>query len=390
MTELERVPGIAGEQASLLREAGIASAEILAVAEPEHLFRDLQSLCRKKGRVSLAASLVTVKLWIRAAQGVLVGRQIIHSSGPAKSVKVKLAKSANRENVDDVPEAINFDDIPEVSVEPSEEPSVSPSSPRKPTEDQVSDVQPAPRSLGPQKSAASQAKAGPRMSPAERAEKGARTQLREVAGSVSTTPPAPNSIPEKSGTTGTPKFQSFEDYSTGQRGIEPLLRTRVPMTDVDGPVRRRADGSLSRRTRRGVLYPAPGKAILGAFIALLWRLALLGSLVGLPWFLALHWEDEERPVLELSVGAGSLALLGLANLWAAAKVRCRVCSCQFFHSRRCVKNAKAHRVPGLGYVASLSLHLLVFRWFRCMYCGTALRLFGGHAKHAPLNEETEA
>jgi hypothetical protein len=54
--------------------------------------------------------------------------------------------------------------------------------------------------------------------------------------------------------------------------------------------------------------------------------------------------------------------------------RCRICSCNLFYSKNCLKNRKAHHIPGIGYVASLSLHLLIFGWFRCMYCGTAIRL----------------
>ena len=58
----------------------------------------------------------------------------------------------------------------------------------------------------------------------------------------------------------------------------------------------------------------------------------------------------------------------------ALRVRCRVCTNQIFFSKRCFKNIKAHRVFGLGLVGSLALHAIIFTWFRCMYCGTAIRL----------------
>jgi hypothetical protein len=30
-------------------------------------------------------------------------------------------------------------------------------------------------------------------------------------------------------------------------------------------------------------------------------------------------------------------------------------------------------VPGLGHILPLAAHVLVFRWFRCTFCGTSVR-----------------
>jgi hypothetical protein len=39
-----------------------------------------------------------------------------------------------------------------------------------------------------------------------------------------------------------------------------------------------------------------------------------------------------------------------------------------------LKNRKAHHIPVLGYVFAVAVHIVLFRWFRCTYCGTPVRL----------------
>lgn len=162
------------------------------------------------------------------------------------------------------------------------------------------------------------------------------------------------------------------------------------MTDSVDKVVLNSDGKLSRLTRRGVLYPKPGGAIFGAIISILWRIALLASIIGMPIYLYYHSTPESRPVTETLSWLGGLLGLGLLQLSVISRVRCRICSCHFFFSRTCSKNSRAHRLPLIGYVASLSVHLLLFQWFRCMYCGTAIRLFGGRAKAKAVVVEADA
>jgi hypothetical protein len=61
-------------------------------------------------------------------------------------------------------------------------------------------------------------------------------------------------------------------------------------------------------------------------------------------------------------------------IWAVGDGRCRICNQLLFVPRRVNKNSKAHHAPLLGYIVPTALHLLVFRWFRCTYCGTAVRV----------------
>jgi hypothetical protein len=91
-------------------------------------------------------------------------------------------------------------------------------------------------------------------------------------------------------------------------------------------------------------------------------------------YLITQVQDPTAYKTEVIEGALVLAVLGCMQLHFVGRARCRICSCNLFYSKNCLKNRKAHHIPGLGYVASLSLHLLIFGWFRCMYCGTAIRL----------------
>jgi len=71
----------------------------------------------------------------------------------------------------------------------------------------------------------------------------------------------------------------------------------------------------------------------------------------------------------------SLPVVGVAFLFFGVGTgRCRICGQGQFMPRACRRNAKAHHVPLLGYIIPTALHMLVFRWFRCTYCGTPVRL----------------
>ena len=105
---------------------------------------------------------------------------------------------------------------------------------------------------------------------------------------------------------------------------------------------------------------------------------MVALVIGLPIALVQLGDEFSDPKYMIPMVSiiGVFLLVGLIHLIINSKVRCRVCSCPLFYSQRCYKNKKAHLVNGIGYVASLALHIVVFQWFRCMYCGTAIRLRG--------------
>jgi hypothetical protein len=132
----------------------------------------------------------------------------------------------------------------------------------------------------------------------------------------------------------------------------------------------------SRRYIRGVLHSHPHSMLFGAFVTILTLVTLpLAIVSGI--LLLLSDQVPEKfgwvPSWLLAFPA-ALPLLGLLFLIWGLKGSCRICGQRLFVPRNCLKNSKAHHVPGLGYIVPVSFHMLVFRWFRCTYCGTPVRL----------------
>jgi hypothetical protein len=190
------------------------------------------------------------------------------------------------------------------------------------------------------------------------------------------------------------RFATIEAYNEGRIGVQPLSRdslkeqtTRAVESAANAEQeeertarsprrtqRIRSSGEpLSRWVRRGVVHPRPVHTWLGALVSVLWRVAVVTAVAAILW-LVTSAPEPSAYTREVIIGAGVLLVLGCMQLHYAGRSRCRICSCNLYFSKNCHKNRKAHLVPGLGFVASAALHLLIFGWFRCMYCGTAIRL----------------
>lgn len=326
MTSLSRVAGLQPDLSIFLSEAGVRTSEDLAAADPVQLQQELSRIARQRGRGSAIPSLVTVKLWVQSAQQAVVAARNIA--------------------LDDIPEAIALEDIPEAEIDFDEIPEAEPA--------------PAPQPVAP------------------------RVQTTAPAVALENKPLGP--VDQDGHWLGMDRkrLQNLDDYAANERGIRPLRRSANSASPSPAKVKADAQGTTSRRTRKGVLYPFPLRVILGALISLLWRFGLIATCVLLPWIILTQPEGAERPVSLILTWVGVLLLVGCMQLWIASSVRCRVCSCHLFVSKRCFKNSRAHLITGLGYVVSLALHALLFQWFRCMYCGTAIRLFGGKSRSTPV------
>lgn len=176
-----------------------------------------------------------------------------------------------------------------------------------------------------------------------------------------------------------PKFRDFKAYQEGRTGVAPL--PRKPAEDeeeVEGSLKRfnyKPGEPVPRLVRRGVPHPRPFFLVFCSLIVLVSRLLLMTVIVGTP---VVVWPAFARgdtgPLIGFLWIIGAWLVSCLFYVVFAVRARCRVCTNHIFWSKRCTKNAKAHRVPGLGLTSSLALHALMFGWFRCMYCGTAIRL----------------
>jgi hypothetical protein len=175
------------------------------------------------------------------------------------------------------------------------------------------------------------------------------------------------------------QFRDFQSYEAGDAGVDPLLRKPADdEEEVDASLRRMSGdpgAAVPRLVRRGVPHPRPYFLIFCALIVLSWRLLFLAVLSGTPVVLwsAFVLGDLSQLWWFLWVIVAWIVSC-VFYLFFPLRARCRVCTNQFFWSKRCMKHSKAHRIPGLGLVGSTALHALFFGWFRCMYCGTAIRI----------------
>ena len=168
------------------------------------------------------------------------------------------------------------------------------------------------------------------------------------------------------------RFASFDNYENGETAVKPLEKAPgVESRQVQRIERPKfLDGELSRTIERGVQYPQPGRLIWTSIILLVFKVTLLLNIVALP-LVAIFAKDAMHYALLLPA---ALVLTGIMFTMSAHRTRCRICSCHMFYNRRCFKHQKAHRLFGLGHGGSAALHALLFKWLRCMYCGTAIRL----------------
>lgn len=132
----------------------------------------------------------------------------------------------------------------------------------------------------------------------------------------------------------------------------------------------------SRRYIRGVLHSHPFSMAAGAIVTLILFVVLPAGIVSAALLLLsselpekFTWVPEWLLVFPLA-----LPITGLAYLIWGLRGTCRICGQRQFVPRMCLKNSKAHHVPGLGYIIPVAFHMLLFKWFRCTYCGTPVRL----------------
>ena len=166
------------------------------------------------------------------------------------------------------------------------------------------------------------------------------------------------------------RIADFDTYERGGTTVKPLEKAPGVESRQVLEKPKFLDGELPRRVERGVQYPLPGRVMFTSVMLLFFKLSLFATIVGLS--VALIFSQESLfHVLWLPA---ALIFFGILFMIGAHRTRCRICSCHMFYNRRCFKHQKAHRLFGLGHAGSAALHAILFKWLRCMYCGTAIRL----------------
>ena len=184
----------------------------------------------------------------------------------------------------------------------------------------------------------------------------------------------------------TSRITTMEDYNEGKTKVEPLKRT-ITQDGDSGLVRpKNFGGKMSRSVERGVLHPQPVRLVVTAMLLLIAKLLTLAVLITLPVVAIIDGRELIPKTVPLLI---AFVVFGLLLVSSSNRARCRVCSCHFFYVRRCHKHKSSHKLPLLGRSTSAAIHLLLFKWMRCMYCGTAIRLRGSSGIGKPKKGETD-
>ena len=188
------------------------------------------------------------------------------------------------------------------------------------------------------------------------------------------------------------RIVSSEEYNKGKTHAVPLSQGKKISGGRDPQRKKFLQGTLSRLVERGVVHPLPVRLVISAILLLLSKFFLTALVI---IFFVLALTGNIRLVTELIPFFLAFIPFGIGFLIVASKARCRVCSCPLFTVRLCRKHQAAHYVPLLGIACSTALHLLFFKWMRCMYCGTAIRLrhrkpsFSGTPETKDANSRSE-
>jgi hypothetical protein len=167
------------------------------------------------------------------------------------------------------------------------------------------------------------------------------------------------------------RIVSSIEYNSGMTHTPPLSGGRK-ISGGQEPARGKfREGQLSRLVERGVVHPLPVRLVISAILLLLTKF-FLASLIII--FCVLMFTGNAKLVTGLLPFVFAFIPCALGFFIVANRSRCRICSCPLFFIRPCRKHRAAHYVPLVGIACSTAFHLLIFKWMRCMYCGTAIRL----------------
>jgi len=381
MAAFQSIPGIDPSSVELLEAVGFLDESSLAKADVDALLRELQAANALLKLADRTPERDEIERWVHAVGG----RQAVAGKGaeeegslaavnyelnPEVAEMLETAPFAlplpakllvdKKLGVGDIPSAILLNRVVgdlEIRVAPSEPveplPVVPPAAPES-------------KGLPPQKS-----------SPATAPAKTESARIETVLTEVRRTEPANHRR-----AIDVTRVKSVSDVSTvrlkGPAAVSAVdPDDRVALIRAPRPETNAGKDPESRRYIRGVMHSHPYRLTAAAVVTLLLALILPLAIVSAGLLLWSDLQPELLPWVPKWLLAFPLALpvVGAAYfIWGVGSGRCKICNQQLFVPRGVNKNSKAHHVPVVGYIIPTALHLLVFRWFRCTYCGTAVRV----------------
>ncbi|BCX50150.1 ferredoxin [Haloferula helveola] len=395
MVAFKSIEGIEDGEIELLEAAGFSDVRELATVEPEALHAELVKANSVLGLLDAAPGIESVRAWVGfsrqttegntvAPQSAVAGPAVV-SIGVVQEASVEVDEVAEAEAVEESEPVVEPEPVPQGPVNFEADPDVQDMLDRAPV------ALPIPNRLLMEQ--------GIRPSEIEPAEvlNRAVSDL-EVAVASNSKKPAPGSIGKPRGKAG--GLKQVADFRSGTRlGIdsarvrsiddvrdEPLAEpSKTEQAPVDERVRlirtarestNRGKDPNSRWFIRGVLHDRPFLVWFGCVIFILFQLAVPLGLVAAPLLMLSDHPSNSFAWVPSWVIAFPIAIpvFGLLYFAVSCRVKCRVCGQKVLMPRKCLKNRKAHHIPGIGYILPLAVHTILFRWFNCTFCGTSVRI----------------
>jgi len=356
MQSLTDVPGIGETSLELLEAAGFADAASLARAGAVPLARELR---RANEILKIAGNTPTheqVDSWIRTA------REMLGEANPESTVEVVMP--------------VNFEKLPHVAAMLANAPCAIPFPGRWLADSKIAVSEIVPGLLLNRFAGDLEVRIEDRLPTAQVIQRSSANQYVQV----SEKPQMGRLDIDLS------KIRSVQECASEANGIQPVVPARRPAR-IDGesainlltetlPETNAGRNRNSRRYIRGVLHSDPWALRFGALLTLLLYIILPVAFV-VSSLLVLsdgdpekyHWVRPWWVIVPFLV-----PVVGLFWMIWGFSCSCRICRQKLFIPRKHRKNAKAHRLPLLGYIPPLIFHMLIFNWFRCTHCGTPVRL----------------
>ena len=171
------------------------------------------------------------------------------------------------------------------------------------------------------------------------------------------------------------RIRNFDDLESSVQYVKPLDRGPQKEAVTLSEELNQGIDTKSRKFIKGVFHTQVKTVRIAAVTAILFVAILVINIASLLGLFLYRTNIEAEVVLGWVMGL-LLLLIITAALYVhfAAKARCVVCRQPPLMPKKCIKHKKAHHVKGIGYILPTALQLLVYKWFYCTYCGTALRL----------------
>lgn len=167
------------------------------------------------------------------------------------------------------------------------------------------------------------------------------------------------------------KLRSINDVRKEKKSASalPIKNGEVDRTKVVSPETNEGVNPHSRNYVRGVLHNDPVGTAFGAYAFVITILLLVAALLPIGYIL-FHRDEYMWGLLSPALFIGAIVFY----LGSARRTACPVCRQRQFVPKSCLKHNKAHHIRGVGYMLPTAVHLICFHWFRCIFCGTAIRV----------------